>query len=203
MKKVMAVLAIASCVGVASADIALDYWNDAGVLNGGFLGADGFGTATAQLIWSATAPALDGSMFVDSAYGLNSGEYLLQTVNTSAGYAGTWSDQASSLSGLLFGDSDVGGSDINTGYLYVRFYDDAFGNGSYGLVQAIDVSGSLTEFDALTPSTTYSSNGLLGGTIVDAAGTAGQFEVVPEPATIGLMGIAGLGMFLARRKARR
>ena len=27
--------------------------------------------------------------------------------------------------------------------------------------------------------------------------------VVPEPATIGLMGIAGLGMFLARRKTRR
>ncbi len=27
--------------------------------------------------------------------------------------------------------------------------------------------------------------------------------VIPEPATIGLMGIAGLGMFLARRKVRR
>lgn len=28
-------------------------------------------------------------------------------------------------------------------------------------------------------------------------------EVIPEPATFGLMGIAGLGMFLARKKARR
>lgn len=28
-------------------------------------------------------------------------------------------------------------------------------------------------------------------------------QVVPEPATIGLMGVAGLGMFLARRKTRR
>ncbi|MDF7800963.1 PEP-CTERM sorting domain-containing protein [Pontiellaceae bacterium B1224] len=28
-------------------------------------------------------------------------------------------------------------------------------------------------------------------------------EVIPEPATLGLMGIAGLGMFLARKKARR
>jgi hypothetical protein len=27
--------------------------------------------------------------------------------------------------------------------------------------------------------------------------------VIPEPATLGLMGIAGLGMFLARKKARR
>lgn len=30
-----------------------------------------------------------------------------------------------------------------------------------------------------------------------------NIEVIPEPATIGLMGIAGLGLFLARRKARR
>jgi hypothetical protein len=28
-------------------------------------------------------------------------------------------------------------------------------------------------------------------------------QVIPEPATIGLMGVAGLGLFLARRKARR
>jgi hypothetical protein len=28
-------------------------------------------------------------------------------------------------------------------------------------------------------------------------------SVIPEPATFGLMGVAGLGMFLARRKARR
>ncbi|WP_372808530.1 PEP-CTERM sorting domain-containing protein [Pontiella sp.] len=30
-----------------------------------------------------------------------------------------------------------------------------------------------------------------------------NIEVIPEPATLGLMGVAGLGMFLARRKARR
>ena len=34
-------------------------------------------------------------------------------------------------------------------------------------------------------------------------GAMTSVEVVPEPATFGLMGIAGLGMFLARRKARR
>jgi hypothetical protein len=30
-----------------------------------------------------------------------------------------------------------------------------------------------------------------------------NIEIIPEPATLGLMGIAGLGMFLARRKTRR
>jgi len=30
-----------------------------------------------------------------------------------------------------------------------------------------------------------------------------EFETIPEPSTIGLMGIAGLGMFLTRKKIRR
>ena len=33
--------------------------------------------------------------------------------------------------------------------------------------------------------------------------TGATWAAIPEPATIGLMGIAGLGMFLARKKARR
>ena len=32
--------------------------------------------------------------------------------------------------------------------------------------------------------------------------TGSTWQAIPEPATIGLMGIAGLGMFLARRKVR-
>lgn len=37
----------------------------------------------------------------------------------------------------------------------------------------------------------------------NAAGASANAVVIPEPATFGLMGIAGLGMFLARKKARR
>lgn len=33
--------------------------------------------------------------------------------------------------------------------------------------------------------------------------TGQSWQAIPEPATIGLMGIAGLGMFLARKKTRR
>ena len=36
-----------------------------------------------------------------------------------------------------------------------------------------------------------------------SASAVANLQVVPEPATLGLMGIAGLGMFLARKKARR
>jgi hypothetical protein len=38
--------------------------------------------------------------------------------------------------------------------------------------------------------------------VLIAASRGTGIEVIPEPATIGMMGIAGLGMFLARRKAR-
>jgi len=49
------------------------------------------------------------------------------------------------------------------------------------------------------PQTTIFDNGGTGG-IADGSI---QVTVIPEPATIGLMGIAGIGMFLARRKTRR
>lgn len=39
--------------------------------------------------------------------------------------------------------------------------------------------------------------------IINPGDITANIEVIPEPATIGLMGVAGLGMFLARRKARR
>lgn len=42
-----------------------------------------------------------------------------------------------------------------------------------------------------------------GETNVQFDFTGSTWVAVPEPATIGLMGIAGLGLFLARRKARR
>ena len=39
--------------------------------------------------------------------------------------------------------------------------------------------------------------------LLNGGGIQSNIEVVPEPATLGLMGVAGLGMFLARRKSRR
>ncbi len=61
--------------------------------------------------------------------------------------------------------------------------------------------------------------GLSGGTVIADMAAVGDpapanpqvmspgnitanIEVIPEPATLGLMGIAGLGLFLARKKAR-
>jgi len=51
-----------------------------------------------------------------------------------------------------------------------------------------------TALSALTAGTDY--------TIVSNGANSSTITAIPEPATIGLMGIAGVGMMLARRKAR-
>ena len=57
-------------------------------------------------------------------------------------------------------------------------------------------------YDASAPGTIYQGNltGAANNTFVDIA-TAGT-TVIPEPATIGLLGIAGAGLFAARRKTQ-
>ncbi len=61
-------------------------------------------------------------------------------------------------------------------------------------VGSLILDRTLTAMDP--PQTVYFDGGGVTGAIANAI-------VIPEPATIGLMGIAGLGMFLARRKVRR
>ncbi len=63
----------------------------------------------------------------------------------------------------------------------------------------------VTNVGSLIEDRAYDEKGLPNGINYDnnALGANANAIVIPEPATIGLMGIAGLGMFLARRKVRR
>ncbi len=104
----------------------------------------------------------------------------------------------------VYTDADVGGADINTGCFFARIWETAVPSpGAYFLELGIQ-GPTLTEYNVFNPDTVYYTN--LGaeypsGTdiAIDVQGTT----VVPEPSSIGLMGIAGLGMFLTRRKIRR
>ncbi len=60
---------------------------------------------------------------------------------------------------------------------------------------------AFTDGDYSDPKTLPENVDVDGSVAVSADGSV-TVNVIPEPATIGLMGIAGLGLFLARKKAR-
>lgn len=195
MKKVMAMLVAASVAGVAAADIAVDFQNNGGVYTDSGLYNESY---TIQLVWNASGIQNQ----VQAGTLLGAGDVVLQTVNTPVGFAGTFNV------GTVFGTDAIVGSDVLLGYLSVRVFDDAqVGVGEFGALYTLDGDGTLTEYDSLTPSTTYVTDPLAGGPMtggaMPVAAGPNAVEVIPEPATIGLMGVAGLGLYLARRKARR
>lgn len=183
MKKTLAMLVALSVVGAASADIAVEFDNLGGLqYNGG-----GFvtGGVLTQLIWTDAAAPL---ATVDGAGVLNPGEVLLDDANSPAGFAGFFDNPPA-----LFTDAG-----INNGTIFLRAFDlDNAGNNTLHGQWVIDTA-PLTPGDLLLPGSIYQTNPILGGSEINNAVT-----VVPEPATLGLMGVAGLGMYLARRKARR
>jgi len=188
MKKTLVILAAIATAGIASADISAALSNSGGIhtVAGGY-----GGQFLVQLVYSAGATASTDASGYDidvlNIAGGQAGETILASLTTSAGYAGTWGPGAATA----YAQSTAGS-------LTVRVFDAAdMGVGSTFLSFDIDVDGALTTYDALTPSTIYNTDGLLGGEI---QGTS--HAVIPEPATLGLMGVAGLGMFLTRRKNR-
>jgi hypothetical protein len=186
MKKVLAITAAAVIASVASADIAVDLVNNAGVFTTD--GTTYVDTAFVQLVWNATAPLTT----VDASLS-NAGDYVLSSLTTTLGYAGTWSDQV--LGVQQWADSAVDDANILSGYLTVRIFDTAaMVVGDTFMQFGIDVDGTLTEYDNLVGSTVYSTLGQFGGNI-----GASTYTVVPEPATIGLFGLGALSAWIVRR----
>lgn len=182
---ITALIAVAS---VATADIAVSAKTTAPVSTDGTPATYLAPGNLALLVWSASDNS--GSTSVDTS-GLAAGE--VQLASLSGANAGVILAPASPT---VYNDASVGGADINTGYLYVRIFQDSSIDAGdlYGVGSAV-LGSSLTEYDSSVPSTIYSDS-------FNAAPLTLSNTVVPEPATIGLMGIAGLGMFAARRKVQ-
>jgi hypothetical protein len=80
----------------------------------------------------------------------------------------------------------------------IRIFDLGADNGDTGSQWEV-AAADFTEYNALTPSTIYTTEGLVSSPFtLGTSGTA--VNVIPEPATIGLLGIAGAGLYAARRK---
>lgn len=190
MKKVLMFCALSLIAGIAFADIGIDLKN-----NGGIVYAAGSSTtfvdqALVQLIWSPTNLAQATDVSVDSY--LSPGEKVLYSLITTSGFAGTWSDQYPGI--LEFMNADVGGSDINVGYFFVRIFDNTkLGVNDFYLQQYVQ-GPNLTEYAANPPPTPYSTFQQLGGSL-DSQG----YQIIPEPAVASLIVIFGGGMLVSRR----
>ena len=187
MKKIISILIATSFAGVAFADIAIELKNNGGVVTTD--GTTNVGKAFVQLIWTASTPEAQAGIGAT----LGSGEFLLNSLITTDGFAGTWSDQPIGV--LTYVDADVGGADINDGYFFVRMFDNtATGLGDFYLQQyqqGIPLAESNPDVGAPPPP--YNSNTFLGGDL-----SLGN-QVIPEPAVAALLGIFGGGLLITRR----
>jgi hypothetical protein len=197
MKKVL-IVAMALVASFAVADLSVD-WNNSNlpVYDVGGTGTVGpfVEGGVIQLIWSLNGitTTTPGEYAVNDG-ALLPGETQLGALDFTGGF-GLWQGL-----GGVFSNADVGGTDINTGFFFTRIHQRQGQAGDF-FVDVGEVNAADWVYSATDPATVFKDNALGGAPVsIDQAGTT---TIIPEPATIGLMGIAGLGMYLARRKTRR
>ncbi len=193
---------VALCASVSMADISVNLRNDSGVFSG-FSNGDSNGEAFVQLVWNDGSTVESGSgIKVDLENGFKAdGDYILTSFTTTPGYRGTWSNLGDE--GGLFGNTDVGDLDILDGYLTVRLFDaNNMEDGAKGFIFDIDIDGALTAFNSGDTATIYKTLGLITGGNFESlvSGQANVVTVIPEPATLSLIGISGIFAALIRRR---
>jgi hypothetical protein len=193
--KKVCVLAVGLITATAFADVAIIWENPGFYVDEG--GTYDVGPLLTQLIWSESEPVAATGLATDTASrngGLIAAQGEVELASETKDYA-----QFLSTTAIIYTDADVAaiGGDpvVNDGYVFIRAWNQ---EGTY-------YAQSDTGVSLLSP-TLVEYNAQDTGTILDikgaATGASTNIEAIPEPATLGLMGIAGIGLYLARRKAR-
>ena len=199
MKKLITLIGVFAAVAVVSADLSVNFNNQGvGIASGGTTPSDAVATGSLmQLVWSQTGVTTSsGSSYDVGAGKALTGEFILDAQFTTSVY-GFYGPNTGEYT-----DADVGNADINAGFFFLRAFESEAGSSGESFRDFAAIDSSAWVYDASAPGTIYQGNltGGTGGTFVDIA-TAGT-TVIPEPATIGLLGIAGAGLFAARRKTQ-
>jgi hypothetical protein len=138
------------------------------------------------LIWSASSPT-DTANLYSMSYGLLSGEYLLSGPEDSQ-YGHFTSSVVSE-----FSDSDVGGSDINSGYIFSRVFNP---EGTYYWQSAV-LGPTHPEYKDMDTGTIIEAGLLTGNTDYT------DIQAAPEPGTMALFGLGLATLAFKSRKRRK
>lgn len=155
--------------------------------------------------------------------------FTLSAVHTAAGAENIslnnqgFNSGANTLSNLMFSVTDVSGTTTDSGKTIVfdGFTGAAIGSGAPAntdLNQSAEINGILASivFDAVTDGYQFKTaevNFALADTVTfdNSAGTSGtlvartydlQFSTVPEPATVSMLGLGALSLFVLRRRIK-
>ena len=190
MKKVLAVLVVGVMCGSAVADVVQFKWTGGSAADGvaggdlvlTFLETNSKGLISAYVVDDKIDVA-DLAMFVGTEYAA-----LPAIVIPVGPAAGKWATDYM---------NDVSAADVQAYAVVGDIATLAVGD-TFIMMSSLVMVDNLQNYDPITgdPTTVDLPQSL-------APGAMATVEVIPEPATFGLMGVAALGMFLARKKARR
>ena len=190
MKKILALVLLSAISTTVFADISVNWTSTGFVADSG----GGFGTTDryVQLLWSAANPVGDTAVW-GNANNLAAGEYQLY-----ASAVGNWASFATDQDGTAsYSNAQVGGANINNGYLFVRIFESSTVTASTHYYQATAVAPVLPTYDPVVPSSVINYD-CTGGAQQNATTS---MAVVPEPSTVGLL-LVGAGLIGLRRFRR-
>lgn len=155
-----------------------------------------------QAIWGPSEPteAATGNGGVESGHFVlfsSNASTAIPNYTTNFGYI-YYSDQPASATQHT--DSDVGGANINDGFLYFRLFDTAAADAGDRYYQSSSIATStLPDVDLSSPP--IPPSGIVGLNATGGSPQAMTGTVVPEPTTLALIALSG--MMIAIRRARR
>lgn len=203
--KMLAVTALTMAAVESRADIGVSWSSTTYFLKAGGnvanYPADYLPTNTLRiLIWSLNAPP--AANYANPTTGIGANEYILATVNSGSDDSGLLDLSAPPM---VRADADVGGNNINNGYIYSRiFSSNAPVAGEWYFQSLVNLAPTLTSYDSMNPATIleHITSDVNSDPLREMGVGSGMYTVIPEPGTL-LLALPFFGVMAVRRLRRQ